>query len=166
MSRTRRCLAMLALLGLTACSGPSIFSANDTEVPEVSLAGLSFAEAGLFEQGLIIELRLKNPNDFDIPIDGLNFDLAVNNTNFATGLTKQDFSLPSLGEIVVPIEVSIDTNDLIERVVAIGTGQRLDYTLTGQAVIGSWFADPVPFLREGKLALPQFPGLNDETPRG
>lgn len=166
MSRTQTCLAVLALLGLTGCSGPSIFSADEAEIPDVSLAGLSFSEPGLFEQGLTVQLRLKNPNEFDIPIEGLNFDLAVNKTSFATGLTEQDFTLPSLGEIIVPIEVSIATNDLIERVVAAGTGQRLDYTLAGEAVVGSWFAGPVPFLREGKLALPNLPGLNDETPSG
>lgn len=166
MLRLGTCLTALAMLGLAACSGPSGLSAVDAEIPDVSLAGLSFSEPGLFEQGLTIQLRLKNPNEFDIPIDGLKFALDVNNTPFANGLSRQDFTLPSLGEIVVPVEITVPTSDLIERVVAIGTGRRLDYKLTGEADISSWFAGPVPFIREGKLALPKLPGLTNDASSG
>lgn len=148
-------------IGLAACSGPSL---PDADIPEVSLAGLSFSEAGLFEQGFTLQLRLKNPNDFDIPVDALNFALDVNGAQFARGLSDENFTLPASAEIVVPIEVSITTEDLIERVTAIGTGRRLDYRLTGAADIDSWFAAPVPFNRTGKLALPDIPGLFADDP--
>ncbi|MGI9435387.1 MAG: LEA type 2 family protein [Geminicoccaceae bacterium] len=162
MPPIRSCLAGLTMLGLVACASPYP-SGYDAEAPDVSLAGLSFAEPGIFEQGLTIQLRVKNPNEFDIPIDGLNFALDVNDTPFAEGLSRKDVLLPSLGEIVVPIDVTITTSDLIERVLAVGTEKRLGYTLSGQADVGSWFTAPIPFKREGKLALPKLPGL-DETP--
>ncbi len=156
----RRFLASLGLgllaIGFSACSATKL---PDAERPDVSLAGLSFAEVGLFEQGFTLQLRLKNPNEFDIPVQALNFALDVNGAPFANGLTNQDFTLPASSEIVVPIEVSITTEDLIERVVAVGTGRRLDYRLTGAAEIGNWFSAPVPFDRSGKLALPDIPGL-------
>ncbi len=94
MSGRRSCFIAFAMLGLTACSGPSIFLSTDAEMPDVSLAGLSFSEPGLVEHGLTIQLRLKNPNAFDIPVDGLNFALDVDNTAFVQGLTKEDFTLP------------------------------------------------------------------------
>jgi LEA14-like dessication related protein len=148
---------MVALgVALSACGGPKL---PDAEAPDVSLAGLSFTEAGLFEQAFTLQLRLKNPNDFDIPVEGLNFALAVNDAPFAEGLSNQDFTLPASAEIVVPVEVRIGTNELIERVAAIGTGRRLSYELIGTADIDSWFAAPVPFNRSGKLALPDLPGL-------
>jgi LEA14-like dessication related protein len=149
---------------VSACGGPKL---PDAEVPDVSLAGLSFTEAGLFEQAFTLQLRLKNPNDFDIPVDALNFALAVNEAPFAEGLSNQNFTLPASAEIIVPVEVRIGTNDLIERVTAIGTGRRLSYELTGTADIDSWFAAPVPFNRSGKLALPELPGLTSpDTPTG
>lgn len=149
------------MLGLSACSSTKLPNA---ELPDVSLAGLSFAEVGLFEQGFTLQLRLKNPNDFDIPVQALNFALDVNGAAFAEGLSNQDFVLPASAEIVVPIDVSIATQDLIERVTAIGAGRRLDYQLTGAVDIDSWFAAPVPFDRSGKLALPHIPGLFQEDP--
>ena len=157
----RRAGAVLLAIGVSACSAAKL---PDAEMPDVSLAGLSFAEAGLFEQGFTLQLRLQNPNDFDIPVQALNFALDVNGAEFAKGLTNEDFTLPASAEIIVPIEVSISTNDLIERVTAIGTGRRLDYQLTGAAEIDSWFSAPVPFNRSGKLALPDIPGLFQEDP--
>lgn len=163
-SYARSVMAGVLAAGLSACSGAGL---PDAEMPEVSLAGLNFAEAGLFEQGFILQLRLKNPNDFDIPVEGLNFALDVNGAPFAEGLTNENFILPASAEIVVPIDVSIATQDLIERVTSIGTGRRLEYQLTGFADIDSWFAGPVPFDRTGKLALPDFPGLYpEEAPTG
>lgn len=160
----RHAIAVLLLAGLTACSGPSY---RDAEIPDVSLAGMSFAEAGLFEQGFTIQLRLQNPNDFDIPIEALDFALDVNGAYFAQGRSLADFILPASAEIVVPIDVSIATQDLIDRATAIGTGRRLEYHLTGTADIDSWFAAPVPFDRSGKLALPNIPGLFDgDEPTG
>lgn len=154
--------AILLMIGLSACSAAKL---PEAELPDVSLAGLSFAEAGLFEQSFTLQLRLRNPNEFDIPVQALNFALDVNGAEFAEGLTNEDFTMPALAEVIVPIEVSINTNDLIERVTAIGTGRRLDYELTGTAEIDSWFSAPVPFQRAGKLALPEIPGLfRDDAP--
>ncbi len=151
--------AVLLALSISACSTAKL---PDAAMPDVSLAGLSFAEAGLFEQGFTLQLRLKNPNDFDIPVQALNFALDVNGSQFAEGLSNEDFTLPASAEIIVPIEVSIPTESLIERVTAIGTGRRLDYQLTGTAEIDTWFSAPVPFSRAGKLALPDIPGLFQE----
>jgi len=158
LSRRVGAAAAVAFLtsGLFACSSSD--GLPDAKRPEVSLAGLSFTEAGLFEQGFTLQLRLKNPNDFDIPVQALNFALDVNDAPFASGATKEDFTLPASAEIVVPIDVSIATQDLIERVTAIGSGRRLAYQLTGAAEIDSWFSGPVPFDRSGKLALPDIPG--------
>jgi LEA14-like dessication related protein len=164
MSRRDLSAAALALLGLSACAGPFGLDGADAARPDVSLAGLRFSEPGLFEQALTIQLRFRNPNEFDIPVDGLNFALDVNDEAFAQGWSRDNFTLPGLGEIVVPVEIVVPTGDLIERVAAVGTGRRLDYRLSGEADIGRWFATTVPFLREGRLALPDLPGLEDSGP--
>jgi LEA14-like dessication related protein len=161
----RSCLVGLVMLGLAACASPYP-SGYDAEAPDVSLAGLSFAEPGIFEQGLTVQLRIKNPNAFDIPIDGLNFALDVNDAPFVNGLSKRNVTLPSQGEIVVPVDITIATSDLIDRVLAVGTEKRLGYKLSGEADVGSWFTASIPFSREGKLALPKLPGLDEVTPSG
>ena len=145
--------AAVIILGLPACSHLPGYS--DVETPDVSLAGLRFSEPGLQEQEMTIQLRLKNPNNFDIPVDSLAFALDVNEISFADGLTDQTFTVPSQSDIVIPVTITMPTSELNERVDAVGVETRLNYTLTGEAEISGWFAPTVPFSRQGKLALPR-----------
>ena len=88
---------------------------------------------GLFEQELRVDLRLRNPNDFAIGIERVRFALEVNDKTFANGRTNQAFELPALGEAVVPVTVSVPTNDLIDRLMEVGSERRLEYRLSGEA---------------------------------
>ena len=149
-------LGLLSGLLLSACAGPLT---SDVEPPEVSLVGLGFGRPGLFEQELRLDLRLRNPNDFDIGVDSLRFALEVNDEDFAYGRTTQELDLPALGETVVPVMVNVPTSDLLDRVLALGSERRIDYRLKGEAELDSLFFRRVPFEREGKLAVPRIPGL-------
>jgi LEA14-like dessication related protein len=149
-------LGLLPSLLLGACSS-LLTSAVDP--PEVSLAGLGFGEPGLFEQQLKVDLRVRNPNDFDVAIDRVTFKLEVNDKPFADGRTTEGLDVPAQGEAVVPVTIDVPTNDLIDRVVELGTERRLSYRLTGEAQLDSLFFGKVPFHHEGELALPKLPGL-------
>ena len=153
----RALLGIFSGLLLGACAGPLT---SDVEPPEVSLVGLGFGRAGLFEQELRLDLRLRNPNDFDIGVDSLRFALEVNDEDFAYGRTTQELDLPALGETVVPVMVNVPTSDLLERVMALGSERRIDYRLKGEAELDNLFFRRVPFEREGKLALPRIPLLD------
>ncbi|HEX3208927.1 MAG TPA: LEA type 2 family protein [Geminicoccaceae bacterium] len=152
---------LLAGLSLTACGG---LLGSDVDPPEVSLAGLGFGEPGLFEQQLRVDLRLRNPNNFDLEIDRVTFNLELNDKPFAHGRANEGLDLPALGETVVPVTINVPTNDLIDRVTELGTEHRLDYRLTGEAELASLFSARVPFHKEGKLALPRLPGLDQPKP--
>ncbi len=146
---------LIGLLLLAGCA--SVFS--NAAPPDVSLAGLGFGEPGLFEQQLRIDLRVRNPNDFELGIDQVTFDLEVNDKAFAHGRTTEAFDLPAQGETVVPVMVNVPTNDLIDRLLALGVERRLDYRLSGEAKLASLLFGTIPFHREGKLALPHIPAL-------
>jgi LEA14-like dessication related protein len=141
---------------LAACAGPLT---SDVEPPEVSLAGLAMSRPGLFEQELRVDLRLRNPNDFAIGIERVRFALEVNDKTFANGRTNQAFELPALGEAVVPVTVSVPTNDLIDRLMEVGSERRLEYRLSGEAELDSLLFGTLPFERDGSLTLPAIPGL-------
>jgi LEA14-like dessication related protein len=149
-------LGLLATLLLAACGNPFM---SDVEPPEVSLAGLGFGEPGLFEQQLRVDLRLRNPNDFELALDQVTFKLEVNDKPFARGRAREGLDLPALGVAVVPVTVTVPTNDLIDRIMELGGERRLDYRLTGEAELASLFFGRIPFHHEGKLALPKLPGF-------
>jgi LEA14-like dessication related protein len=146
---------LLTALLLAACAGLT----SDVEPPEISLAGLALSRPGLFEQELRLDLRVRNPNDFAIGVERVRFALEVNDKAFAQGRTNQAFELPALGETIVPVTVDVPTNDLFERLMEVGSERRIQYRLSGKAELDSLLFGSVPFEREGKLTLPEIPGL-------
>jgi LEA14-like dessication related protein len=74
----RRIALVLSTLALAAC-----FNA---QAPKVSVADVDVKSLGLFEQRFDISLRVGNPNDFDLAIEALDFDLEVNGPPSPRGL--------------------------------------------------------------------------------
>jgi len=150
-----RASGLLSALLLAACAGPLT---SDVEPPEVSLAGLALSRPGLFEQELRLDLRLRNPNDFAIAVEGVRFALELNDRAFAQGRTRQAFDLPALGETVVPVTVDVPTNDLLDRLMEVGSERRIEYRLSGEAELDSFLFGSLPFERDGRLTRPELPG--------
>lgn len=152
--RWRWRIAGLALW-LTACAG----AFGNVEPPEVSLAGLAFDQPGLFEQRLRLDVRLRNPNDFNLDVERLLFDLDVNDQPLGKGWTTDSFEVPAFGDTVVPVTIIVPTSDLIERVMELGMTQRLDYRIMGEVQLSNRAFGTVPFDRDGNFALPKMPSL-------
>jgi len=146
-------------LWLAGCAG----AFSDVEPPEVSLAGLAFAQPGFFEQRLRLDVRLRNPNDFPLDVERLLFDLEVNDRELGKGWTTAPFDVPAFGEAVVPVTIVVPTSDLIEGMIQLSATQRLDYRLKGEAKLSNRTFGRLPFEREGNFALPKVPAL--EPPR-
>jgi LEA14-like dessication related protein len=142
----------LCLLLLAGCA--SLF--GDVEPPEVSLAGLAFDQPGLFEQRLRLDVRLRNPNGVPLEVERVLFDLEMNDHQLGKGWTTAGFDVPAFGETVVPVTVVVPTTELMERILELGTTQRLDYRLIGEATLRD-VTFPLPFERDGSFALPQVP---------
>jgi len=97
-----RGLAIIAMLVvLTGCA-----ALDKTAPPQITLSDIRMLEGGLFEQRFQVDLRIRNPNDFDLPIDGLTFALELNGSDFADGVSDQRVTVPRLGEAVVPVTAS------------------------------------------------------------
>jgi len=144
-----RTMLVVCLAGLAfGCATPS-----DVIPPKVNLAGLVPVGGTLFEQRFRVDLRVSNPNDFAIPLDGLSFDMALNGAHFATGLSNQSVTIPRLGSEVVEIEAVAGSVDLFRNLMIVAQQGRLDYQIKGTALIGGVVQDTVPFEREGRLSL-------------
>ena len=87
----RRLLLILLAFGLAACAALP----PGAQPPRVSLADVSLRSLGLLEQRFELELRLVNPNDFDLKIEALDFELEVNGRPFAQGFSRVTMLLPA-----------------------------------------------------------------------
>lgn len=150
----KKILTVATLALLSACTGiPTHF-----EKPQVNLAGLQIAELGLIEQKFIISLRVTNPNDISVPIDGLNLKLDVNGQPFATGVSNEKVTLPKLGETVVKINVTTNLSSILKQIKTLQKDQALAYTVSGKLFV-PLVPGGISFDRQGEL-----PGLGEFLP--
>ena len=152
----------LAVALLFGCAG-----VEDAIPPRISLANLSLERPGLLRQDLILDVRVGNPNNFDIPIEGLTLQLDIDGQAFAEGYSNERLTVPRLGEAAVPMRASADTLSIIRQIMSLGQRQEIRYRISGFAYVGSAIASRrVPYERVGTLTLlPETPG-RAPTPDG
>jgi len=156
----RRLLA-LGLLLLAGCTAP-----GTTSYPlAVQLADISFAEPGLLEQTIGLELRFTNPNPEPIAAEGMRFTLDIAGRRFGTGVSDAAVTVPRLGEAIVPVTIRVQTGELINRLLAF-EGDQIDYRIEGDLFqAGGLAATPIAFAGDSAIALPDLPGLLERLQR-
>lgn len=107
---------------------------------DVSISELSFAQTGVLEQTWNLTLRIQNPNNYDIPADGMKYRIDVNGKPFARGVNNKSVMVPRLGEAMIQVQAVSDLSGVIQQ---IGDLRRLgqtgiDYTMTGMLYSGEW----------------------------
>lgn len=156
----RRAFVALALAAL-ALGGCEAVAPRDALPPEIELSNLRFVPSGLFAQDVELELRLKNPNDFSLPLDALTYRLDVNESRLVEGRSDENVTIPKLGEVRYPIKGSTTVLDLLEQVFNF-SASGVSYRISGVAYLGRLFPEGVPYDRSGRIKLlDRFPGGDD-----
>jgi len=142
--------ARAAMVAVIAMIGGCAIHENPIP-PEVRMVDLRPAGGGLLEQVFQIDLRVANPNDFDLDIDGVRADLEVNGQRFASGLSNQAVTVPRLGSAILSVEASTGVIDLARQLFGLAETGNLEYRLTGTAYLGGFGQSSVPFEQTGSL---------------
>lgn len=108
----QRFLAVCLAGVLSACSGLPF----NAQAPRVSVADVEIKSLGLLEQKLDLGLRVANPNDFDLRIEALDFELEVNGRPFATGLSRVSTLVPAASMSVLRVDAIMQSKNLIRQI--------------------------------------------------
>ncbi len=144
--------AMIVALALfilaSGCAGLRL------QTPSVTLADISVMEVSLFEQRYAFKLRVLNPNDMDIAVTGMSFEITLNNQPFAKGVSNRPVLLPRLGETVFEVSAVSDLSGFIRQINELRKGNldSVSYHIKGR-LIGSSFPD-LYFENSGRIAFP------------
>lgn len=153
LNRTSRLLAVLMLVSLLGgCAMVKKYS--DMKPPRVTLSNLSVLDMTLFEQRFQVALRLQNPNDFALPITGLDYELQLAGQEFAHGVTTERITIPANGEVVVQLPVVtnlMDSVNLVRRLTG-HLSEALSYSITGHISVAG-VPLSLPFAYTGELQL-------------
>ena len=128
---------------------------KDFEVPRVSISDLTPKDVALFEQRFDVKLRIQNPNDMTMSINGLRFDIDLNEQEFANGMSGESVTVPRFGSETVSVEVFTTLASFLRQVKDLsgGTAQKVRYRLKGTAFVVSPSQFKVPFDEKGEIEL-------------
>ena len=139
------------ILGLSSCS--SLIS--KPESPRLTLVGLQLISVELLEQRYQVSVRVKNPNDFELPIRGIDFRLDINDQAFADGVSKQSVTVPPYGEVVLELEVTSNLLRVFRQFQSLqeDRGSAFNYRINGRLATGGIYSRKLPFDYSGELQL-------------
>ncbi len=137
---------ILAALALSGCAlgGPET-------PPDVTLVDFQLRDVALLEQTADVVLRIRNPNDAPLNIDGYRFTLSINGRPLAKGMSGESLTVPRLGEATTRARASISTLDLVQQVTAAQAADGIGYQLSGTLFLAGGLRREVPFEQTGRL---------------
>jgi LEA14-like dessication related protein len=141
----------LAMTLLAACSTmPREFA-----MLRVHISDMTAKEVAVFEQRFDVKLRIQNPNDADFSINGLRFDIELNDRDFANGMSGQRVIVPRFGSELVDVEVFTTLGSFLRQLRTLNADgpRKVRYRLKGTAFVDSPGSFKAPFDENGEIDL-------------
>lgn len=144
----------LALL-LSGCAGLGNLSQSlgKLKEPKVSLAGLSIKEMNLMEPSFLVRLKVENPNDLSINLDGADVALALNGQPVATGISRSPLTLVKQGASDMDVEVKASTLGVLQQLLSLQGNDAVKYGVSGHLNMLNWLGalGKIPFDFQGSV---------------
>jgi LEA14-like dessication related protein len=147
-------LVVLALL--VGCAGlPS-----DLKTPEVSFVGLRAVDASLFEQRLEVRMKVRNPNNIELPVKGLDVAVELANEPFAQGISAREFIVPAGGEAEFDMIVTANVATALLKIAGSDRKSReeIPYRVTGKLSTRIGLLRSIPFDENGTVPVNELLG--------
>lgn len=128
---------------------------KEYEMLVVHIAEMTPKDMAIFEQRFDVKLRIQNPNEVEFSINGLRFDIELNERAFANGMSGQRVTVPRFGSEVVETEVFTTLGSFLRQVTELNKdgGQKVRYRLKGTAFVDAPGTFKAPFDEQGEIDL-------------
>jgi LEA14-like dessication related protein len=148
MNAMRALAAVLMVAVLTGCAYARL------EKPTLQVVDVQLMKSDLFQQQLKLRMRVQNPNDRELPVAGITYDLAVGGDAFAHGESERNFIVPALGSAEFDVNVTANAASAVLKMLSSGRKlDTLDYRLTGKVALSSGMLRSIPFDQKGVINL-------------
>ena len=146
----RHALRLIAACILFPVLGACAMLHGLRESPQVALADIQLAKAGLMESEFLLHLRVTNPNDVAFEVSALSCVLKLDDRPFARGLASSRTRVGPYDSALVPVSVYASVTDMA----GVGGAAPARYELEGTVLLdvhGSRLKRP--FVSRGQLSL-------------
>lgn len=141
-------VALLVTLASCASLGPKLVA------PQVSMVGIQIMSADMFAQQFMVRVKVENPNDMEIAVSGLEYEIFLMGDSFAEGASDSSFVLPAKGEAEFDMIVKTNFVSSLGRLVSRTNGGKLEnvpYQVTGKLRLEKGIMRTIPFSRAGTV---------------
>lgn len=155
-----RILRLPLMLSLLLMAGCSLFGERDPLT--VNLVDVEPLQGGDLEVRFALKLRVQNPDDQPVSYRGVALALSVNGRPLANGVSDASGTVPSYGETLITVPMSISALSAFRQAWGITQSTptaSVPYRLTGK--LGGGVTRARRFSDEGTVTWPDFNG----TPR-
>jgi len=136
----RRLLTLLLIVGLSGCS----LFVPKFEKPTLSVVGIQLMKSDFFHQELRVRLRVQNPNDRSLPVEGIIYQLEVEGQELAHGMSGESFVVPALGEAEFDMSVSANMANMLFKLLNRNTSQ-VQYRIYGKISLSAGLLRSIRF---------------------
>lgn len=141
--------SMLALL-LLAGSGCAM---TRLQPPQLQVVEVGLVGASVLSQQLRLRMRVHNPNDAELPVRGISYEVQLSGETFASGESERDFVVPALGDTEFSLDVTTNAaGALLSLLGNRGTGNP-EYRVLGRVHLARGLLRSIPFEHKGELRL-------------
>ncbi len=120
------------------------------KIPTIKVDGMRVKQMDLTGADLELKLDIRNPNGFDLLLNSLNYELAVNGKTWARGAGAHTAQIAQKAESSIRIPVSLDFAQIGTSAFRMLSGsKKLNYQLRGKLDLGS----SLPLLQHATLPL-------------
>jgi LEA14-like dessication related protein len=129
----------------------------DYEEPTVELISFKALPLNGLEQNFEVGLKLINPNDFELPFNGISYQLSVAGKSLAQGVAADIPTAKAYGELrfVVPVSTSLIGGFRVLKALIDNQGQDISYQLTAKIDIAIPFVPKLTVIQNGVIPLGQ-----------
>ncbi len=147
---TRFALIIMLLLTGSSCSSLR----PDLEVPRLAIVRVAMTSADIFNQQFLVRVNVQNPNNRELPIEGLDYKLFLEGDSFAEGVSNKPFVVPALGDIDFDMTVRTNFVSGIGRLLSRLNGRpQVNYVIEGKLLTDIRFLKKIPFQETGSVNL-------------
>jgi LEA14-like dessication related protein len=135
-----------------ALSGCALFLPK-LQTPNLSIVDVEVRRANFMEQQLRVRMRVENPNDRSLPIQGLTYTVYLGGQEFATGVSDASFIVPALGTAEFNMDVTANAAGALFAILGRPRGQGIDYRMKGRVELSHGWLRSIPFEQSGTFTV-------------
>ena len=147
-------------LGAACLAGCASLGGSNLVAPTVSVLNVQMLSTDMFAQKFKVRVKVENPNDVQLKVNGIEFEILLMGDGFAEGNSSDQFLLPAKGEAEFDMAVSTNFVSSLGRLISRKGGGKLeniDYEIVGTLYIEKGFAKKLPFNHKGTVDFARAP---------